>query len=114
MSGLFDDVPFQRHSPTSRKAAKKIEEVAPTLEKQVYECLAFNQERQQGCGDDHYGMTDREIQKALKLNGSTERPRRRAMELRGIVSNSGRTRLETERGRHRRCVIWIVCKEYDR
>lgn len=62
-----DDAPFQRHSGTSIAAAAAIKPSAGTLRAKVLEHL-----RQ--CGP--HGATDEEMQRALDMNPSTQRPRR--------------------------------------
>ena len=88
-------LPFQKHSATSRAAAESVVN-ADSLEGLV---LAFIQER----GDE--GATDLEAQAALKLDGSTQRPRRRKLEQLGLVFDSGRTRATLS---GRQAVVWIA------
>ena len=95
--GLFDSPPpAQRHSITSRDAAAKIEPNAKTLRAAVLQFLR---------GTDSYGATDEEIQRALDMNPSTERPRRIELVDAGLVRDSGSTR-STCSGR--RAVVWVV------
>lgn len=93
---LFDDPPAQRHSPTSVAAAEGIEPRAETLRRAVLEFL-----RQRG----EQGATDEEIQDALAMPGNTARPRRRELQMAGLVVDSGNTR-ETRSGRQ--AVIWVA------
>jgi predicted transcriptional regulator len=51
------------------------------------------------------GMTDDEIQRALKLDGNTERPRRCELVKAGLLTDSGRARL-TRSGR--RATVWVT------
>jgi hypothetical protein len=81
------DPPCQRHSVTSREAADAIKPDAYL----------------RGRGED--GATDEEMQDALGMGGSTQRPRRRELELAETVRNSGRTR-RTKSGRN--AVVWIA------
>ena len=60
-------LPFQPHSATSRAAAEEAEPAAGTQRAKV---LAYIRE----CG--FHGATDEEIQTALQMNPSTQRPRR--------------------------------------
>lgn len=64
-------------SPTSREAAKSIRPSAKHLRERVYAVI-------KSCGE--YGATDEEIQKALGMEGNTERPRRRELEIEGRIS----------------------------
>jgi len=85
---------FQAHSATSVEAAHKIADAA-ALRAQV---LAYLRERIDGA-------TDEEIQTALSLGGSTQRPRRVELVNRGQVRDSGRRRL-TRSGRQ--AVVWVA------
>lgn len=58
-----------------------------------------------------FGATDEELQIALGMNPSTERPRRIELVERGRVRDSGARRL-TRSGR--RAVVWIVCDDAPR
>jgi hypothetical protein len=60
-------LPAHNGTPTSRAAAERIEPVAGTLRRQVLDYL-----REQG----EHGATDEEMQDALHMNPSTQRPRR--------------------------------------
>lgn len=93
---LAPQPPAQRHSPTSVGAAKSIEPSAGTLRNKVWSYLC-------GCGS--YGATDEELQDALEINPSTQRPRRIELVKLGRVVDSGQTRL-TRSGRS--AVVWRV------
>jgi hypothetical protein len=95
---LFVPAPFQPHSPTSKQAAREIAPKASTLREDV---LRFVQA--QGAR----GATDEEVQAALGMAGSTERPRRVELLEAGQVKASGVRR--TSSGR--RAVVWIATKE---
>ena len=89
-------VPFQRHSPTSRRAAHAIAPAAPTLQSQVLTFIQRNRD----------GVTDEEIADGLRMGGSTARPRRVELVATGLVRDSGRTR----KGRAgRQMTVWIAC-----
>ena len=88
--------PFQRHSATSMAAAAAIEPKAGTLRAAV---LTFVRNR------GRLGATDEEIQLALHMNGSTERPRRVELQNAGLVIDSTRIR-KTRAGRI--AVVWIT------
>ncbi len=103
---LFDDhlgslhaAPAQRHSPTSVEAAQGIEPQAPTLRREVLDYL-------RGRGAD--GATDEEMQIALTMNPSTQRPRRIELVNGGLVRDSGRTRKTLAR---KNAVVWMVTVE---
>src|SRR5262245_13499138 len=95
---LFDfDPPAQRHSATSLQAAALIADRTATLRAKVFEFL-----RQRPAG-----ATDEEIQRALEMNPSTERPRRIELVQAGLVQDSGQTR-PTLSGRQ--AVVWAALK----
>lgn len=87
--------PAQRHSVTSIESAKQIEPHLGPLQTKVLECLKRWPE----------GLTDLEIQDALGMDPSTERPRRGELERKKLIKNSGRTRA-TRSGRQ--AVVWEV------
>lgn len=84
---------------TSNVAAERIEPAAGTLRALV---LAYVRQ----CGE--IGATDEEIQLALDMNPSTERPRRQELEKLGLILRTERTRL-TRSGRS--AVIFIATHE---
>jgi hypothetical protein len=81
---LFDDPPYQPHSETSREAAEAIEPDTATLRGVV---LAYI--RRQG----QRGATDDEMQVALGMNPSTQRPRRVELWDAGFVERTNMTRI---------------------
>ena len=83
------------HSPTSREAAERIEPVAGTMRAKVLDVI-------RGRGAE--GATDDEIQRVLDLSQNSARPRRRELELGGLVRDSGRTR-PTRSGRQ--AAVWV-------
>lgn len=89
--------PFQRHSDTSRAAAVRISKDAENLRGQVYAYLVSR-------GD---GATDEEGQAKLCMDGNTYRPRRRELELAGLVVDSGKRR-PTSSGRD--AVVWVAVR----
>lgn len=95
MTDLLDYVPAQRHSPTSQAAAEAIRPSAATLRMQVLGYIVAR-------GDE--GATDDEIQIALGIEGSTQRPRRVELLDRGLVKDSGATRA-TRKGRQ--AAVWV-------
>lgn len=93
---LDHEPPAQGHSETSLAAAQAIQPDATTLRAQVIACL-------RRCGT--YGATDEEIQAALDMNPSTQRPRRIELVRAGHVQDSGTTR-PTRSGRQ--ATVWSV------
>lgn len=93
--GLFD-APYVKHSETSKAAAREIEPTLNELQRKVRDFFIFR-------GD--HGATDEEIQLTLEMNPSTERPRRRELQVRGIVFDSGIKR-KTKSGRA--AVVWKI------
>ena len=92
---LFDGVPpHQRHSETSRQAADEISPSVGRLQAVVLAELKTN-----GRG------TDEELMERTGLAANTLRPRRRELELKGLVRNSGEQRL-TRAGKW--AVAWEV------
>ena len=85
---------YQQHSTTSHDAAVEILESANTLRAKVYRYIR-----------DHNGVTDEQIQLGLKMNPSTQRPRRVELQEAGIIKDSGRVQ-KTRSGRN--AVVWIV------
>jgi hypothetical protein len=75
--------PAQSHSRTSQAAAEQIQPNAGTLRAEVLEHL-----RKSG----PHGATDEEMQTALGMNPSTQRPRRIELVRAGLASDSGTTR----------------------
>ena len=94
--GLFDArAPAQSHSRTSKGAAGSIEPASGTLRGFV---LAYIR------GTGTRGATDEEIQRALNMNPSTQRPRRIELVKAGLIFDSETTRL-TQSGRS--AVVWV-------
>ena len=83
--GLFDTptIAHQPHSNTSKAAALAIQPKAGTLRARVLRHL-------EACGS--AGATDEELQVALNMNASTERPRRIELEKAGLVEKTDRRR----------------------
>lgn len=87
--------PSQAHSETSKEAASKIEIAAGTLRAQVFKHLS----------GEEGGATDDEMQVSLAMNPSTQRPRRRELQLKGLVVDSGKKRKTRS---NRQAVVWIA------
>lgn len=79
---------------TSEEAAERIEPSVETLRGKVLRFV-------RSCGDN--GATDEEVQDALSMNPSTERPRRIELERLGFVQDSGKIRLTRS---NRKAVVW--------
>ncbi len=92
---LFDP-PAQSHSLTSMAASVAIEPRAATLRRAVLDWL-------RGRGDE--GATDEEIQDALSMNPSTQRPRRIELMRGGLVVDTGRTRTTKS---NRKACVWAA------
>lgn len=92
----FDSPPKPPHSgsETSRAAAESIKPNAGTLRAMVLEFIEAQGER---------GATDDEIQRALGMEGNTERPRRQELEKMGLIWATDKTR-ETSSGRQ--ATVW--------
>lgn len=90
------EAPYQRHSETSKEAAEAIEPDLASLRGQV---LAYIR----ACAEN--GATDDEVQVALDMNPSTERPRRVELWTAGWVVQTEATR-PTRSGRS--ATVWIA------
>lgn len=96
-AGLFDaPAPAQIHSRTSVEAGLQIEKKSISLRGHV---LAFLR------GRGAMGATDEEMQIALNMNPSTQRPRRIELVAAGLARDSAMTR-ETKSGR--KAVVWVA------
>jgi len=96
-SNLFDPPPkYQAHSVTSKEAAAAIEMTAKTLRSYVYRYIV---------NAGKHGATDDQIQAALRMEGSTERPRRVELQELGWIRDSGQVR-KTRKGRN--ATVWIA------
>lgn len=87
--------PYQRHSEPSKAAARAIRPSAGTLRERVLGYLMT-------CLD---GATDEQIQLALGMNPSTQRPRRIELLRAGSIKDSGRKRKTTS---GRAATVWEV------
>ena len=68
----------QRHSNTSKKAARDFERLAKTKRYQVFRYIS-----------DNSGVTDKQVQEALNMNPSTQRPRRIELEFAELIRKYG-------------------------
>ena len=87
---------FAVGSDTSRAAAESVSEVKGWMRRRVWKALNRRGDR---------GATDEELQRALRMNPSTERPRRVELVESELVIDSGRRR-PTRSGRM--AVVWTV------
>ena len=94
--GLFDGIPPHQDGATSTQAAYGIVEHVNRLQEMVIDALKSR-------GD--FGATDEELMEDTGLGGSTLRPRRRELQLRGILVDSGSVR-KTRSGR--RAIVWAL------
>ncbi len=99
-TSLFSTPPYQRHSEESRAAAKAIVDSLSKLQARVLAYVA-------SCP---YGATDEEIQHALRMNPSTQRPRRLELFKLGLIDKAPYCR-RTRAGR--KAAVWIVYPAQD-
>ena len=92
----LSSAPYQRHSATSKAAAKAIEPVAGTQRGRM-----LAQIKEFG----FFGMTDQDFSRICFLPGDSVRPRRGELLKAGLIVNSGRTR-KTPKGRD--AVVWVA------
>ncbi len=88
-------IAYQGHSTTSELAAQRIAGSVTTLRGQIMIYLQLNGPR-----------SDDEIQQALGMNPSTERPRRIELCKLGLVRDSG---LQGKTKSGRACTLWVAC-----
>lgn len=87
--------PFVRTSMTSLEAAKDVHGIKGVLRQRVYTEIYYS----------GTGLTDEQIQEALEMNPSTQRPRRIELLRESRIRDSGRRR-PTRSGR--KAVVWEV------
>ena len=93
----LDLFPPASNATTSLDAAEEIQASVETLRAAV---LAYIRARPDGA-------TDQEIEYALGMSGNTVRPRRGELQARGLIEDSGTTRL-TKSGR--KAIVWRAKK----
>lgn len=98
---LFVEAPHQRHSATSLAAAEAIQPRLNELQRIVRAAIQMGANNPR----DSDGATDEEISRFTGLPGNTVRPRRRELQLAGLIRDSDRTRA-TASGRQ--AVVWIA------
>jgi hypothetical protein len=89
-------LPATNGTATSSDAASRMEPIAGSMRATVLEYV-------RNCAT--HGATDEEMQVALEMNPSTQRPRRQELEKMGFIARTERTRL-TKSGRH--AVIFVA------
>ncbi len=92
----YDGMPPHQRRDTSHMAAARIETSATNLRGKVYRHIRSRK---------HWGATDIEIQHALAMNPSTQRPRRIELTQKGLVRDSGHRR-RTPSGRY--AAVWVA------
>lgn len=90
------ELPAQQHSETSRFAAKAAKSGANRNRFRILAHLSQFGE---------YGATDQEMQVSLRINGNSERPRRRELEQAGLVIASEKRRSTKY---HRPATVWTI------
>lgn len=88
--------PHQVHSDTSEAAADEIADVALCVRERVYEYI-----KSQG----EHGATDDEIHDFFQIDKNTTAPRRRELQLKGLVIDSGNRRQTKAK---RWAVVWVA------
>lgn len=96
MNDLFSTHAYQGKTETSKAAAEFILPMTGTLRRKVYDFI-------EDCGK--FGATDYEIQKALDIKGSTQRPRRKELKDAGAIKDSGMKRSSKDHGPS---IVWVT------
>lgn len=91
----YDLPPSQRHSATSIAAGESIKPQLSRLHKLVLDKLSSSR----------FGETDESLMVLTGLPANTLRPRRRELQLKGKIKDSGQTR-KTASGRA--ATVWVV------
>ena len=91
MTDLFDQLPYQRHSPTSKAAADAAKPNANTMRRALLDWLRANRP-----------ATDEQMQRGTGMDGSTQRPRRVELARAGFIRQAGVGK--TSKGRA--AVLW--------
>lgn len=87
------------YQETSREAHEAIKPEKPTLKQRVLTYIVSQ-------GD--YGAIDEEVQRALGMIGSTQRPRRGELQAEGLIVDSGRRRKTLT---NRAAIVWVAAKK---
>jgi hypothetical protein len=85
---MSDSLPYQKHSATSKAAAKAFTEKAPGARYRVLDYIC-----------DHGPCSDLQIQQGLMMGGNTQRPRRIELESAGHIKPVGTVSDEKGTGR---------------
>jgi hypothetical protein len=103
LNDLFNSPPsvgpdhaYRGKTDTSVAAAEIILPKTGTLRRKVYDMILIHAD---------FGATDYELQARLDLTGNTERPRRKELQERGLIHDSGRRR-PTPSGRD--SIVWVA------
>jgi hypothetical protein len=98
---LFGDevLPFTGRSPETRSTSKEAAQKAAGGARSVRRLILVTIDRSQA------GLSDKQIQAQLRLDGSTERPRRIELKNADLIAQSGEI---IERGSGRRAVVWVT------
>ena len=97
---LLREAPYQRHSTTSREAARSIGKQTNGLQRRVLDYFKDHPE----------GATDEQLIDGIGLGASTVRPRRIELVQLNLIKDSGRYAL-TKSGR--RATVWILKPQSD-
>ena len=90
------DHAYRGKTDTSVAAAEIVLPKTGTLRRKVYDMILIHAD---------FGATDYELQTRLDLTGNTERPRRKELQERGLIHDSGRRR-PTPSGRA--SIVWVA------
>jgi hypothetical protein len=94
--GVGPDHAYRGKTDTSVEAAEIILPKTGTLRRRVYDMILRHSD---------FGATDYELQARLDLTGNTERPRRKELQDRGLIQDSGQRR-PTPSGRA--SIVWVA------
>lgn len=102
---LLDWTPaHQKHSETSKAAAIAIKPHVGPMHRAILQHL---HDTEAWASANLVGSTDEEMQRELDMPGSTQRPRRRELQLAKLIEKSGTTR-KTSSGRA--AVVWVLAR----
>lgn len=99
---MIQDVPFQLHSETSKAAANSVAYCLNALQSSVLEYITSRGAT---------GATDEEIQQALLLNPSTQRPRRIELVRKGLVVAHGERKTKSNRNAAVWCSVFSLSRK---
>ena len=93
------EFPYSNQQSTSIAARESIAPCKNALQVKVLRAIKLAGPR---------GCTDQELQVALSMCESTERPRRKELQLAGLIVDSGNTRRTRS---HRWAIVWVAKPE---